>query len=161
VPGHPIFTDELLIQLGWLTIAYGRLEELLARIISAFENPDDPKAEFDKAFKPGLKQKKNKLCEVFARRCTESGINQQSEMNAALKLLETAAEARNDVVHGLVSEEADELFFVRHGDVRPVTVDEISAVIRGLVFAQIEILKPVHVVWRLGHFDQKPKPEGK
>ena len=160
--GHPIYSDELLIQLGKLTIAHGMLEEMMARMISAFTNPDDPKAEFDKAFDLPAAKKRTELSRIFASRCQESGVNQQAEMDAALRLVKSATEARNDIVHGLISEEADKRFFIRFGQSRPVTVDEVEAVIMGLALADIEVLKPIAVVWNstLGHFDQKPKPEG-
>jgi hypothetical protein len=156
--GRAAFSQEVLAELGWLTIVYGGLEELLVTFIAQLLSPEDQEPARDVAGRMGSQEKRETLKRLCSQRYSQATPELLAAMAGALRTCETAGAARNDLVHGLAeyNKALDLPFISRPGKPqRPITLEGVKA-INALVFdAFRQTLNAFTPLWNStkGHFE--------
>jgi hypothetical protein len=128
------FSQEVLAELGWLTIVYSGLEDLLVTFIGQLRNPDDQEPARDVAARMGSKEKRDTLQRLCLQRYPQAAPELLAAMATALKACADAGSARNDLVHGLADYDSGVVFMTRPGKPpKPIALDDVKAV-NALVF---------------------------
>ncbi len=127
--GRAAFAQEVLAELGWLTIIYSGLEDLLVTCIAALENPGDQDPVASRAARMGSQQKRETLKRLCLQRYPQAAPELLEAMTRALKTCEAAGSARNDLVHGLADYDKGVAFMTRPGKPpKAITLHDIEAV---------------------------------
>jgi hypothetical protein len=132
--GRAAFTQDVLAELGWLTIAFSGLEDLLVTCIGELLNPGDQEPARDVAARMGFRDKRETLKRLCFQRYPQAAPELLAAMTAALKTCEAAGSARNDLVHGLADYDRGVVFMSRTDKPsKPITLDKVQAV-NALIF---------------------------
>jgi hypothetical protein len=126
--GRAAFSQEVLAEMGWLTIVYSGLEDLLVTCIGELLNPGDQEPARDVAARMGFQQKRETLRRLCLQRYPQAAPELLAAMTRALKTCEAAGSARNDLVHGLADYDRGVAFMTRPGKPpKALTLDDVTA----------------------------------
>jgi hypothetical protein len=96
--------------LGWLTISYSGLEDLLVTCVAVLLNPADQEPARSIAARMTFRQKRETLKRLCLQRYPQADPELLSTMEKALKTCDAASSARNELVHGLVDYDKGAVF---------------------------------------------------
>jgi hypothetical protein len=153
--GRAAIPDTVLAEVGWVTINFSGLEELLIRFAAALLNADDQEPAMEVITRMGFREKIDTLRRLFIRRCAETRLDYVQQMNDTLSACQSAGAHRNDLVHGLAEYTDGAAWLARPGKKPlPITLDEINRINREIFDAQNALLSVVTPFWNAtkGHF---------
>jgi hypothetical protein len=128
------FTESVLAELGWLTILYSGLEDLLVTFIGGLVKVGDQEPARDIDARMTFQKKREMLKRLCWQRFPQAPPELLAAMSDALRTCEAAGTARNDLVHGLAGYDQGAAFMTRPGKTpQTITLERIQSV-NALVF---------------------------
>ena len=154
--GRGAFAEEVLAELGWLTIVYIGLEDELVMCIGALLNPGDQESARDVAARMSFREKRETLKRLCSQRYPQVAPELLAAMASALKTCDAAGSARNDLVHGLADYDQGSVFMARPGRLpKAITLDEVKRVNKLVFDAWCQTMDAFTYLWNLtkGQFE--------